>query len=73
MAQAQLDYKKFSLNLPLNIQNCESTVWFNFQESKFKVYYEKTGIEISSPCFKEIINHLIQTHQISITEHCVSL
>jgi hypothetical protein len=69
MAQAQLDLIKFSLNLPILIKNCEIPIWFNFQESKFKVYYEKSGIEVSSSSFQEIVNHLIHTHQISIADH----
>jgi len=70
MAQAQVELLKFSLNIQMFIKNCETPVWYNFQESKFKIHYEKSGVEISSKSFKEIVNHLIQTHQISIVDHC---
>jgi len=59
MAQAQLDHIKFSLNIPICLKKCETTIWYNFQESKFKIYYEKSGVEVSSSSFQQIINHLI--------------
>jgi len=69
MAQAQINHVKFSLNLAIRIPNCETVVWYSYHNSNFKITYEQSGIEISSHSFKDIVNHLLQTHQISLTDH----
>jgi hypothetical protein len=69
MAQAQIEQMKISLTVPVYIKNCEIPIWYNFQESKFKICYKNSGIEISSSSFKEIINHLIQTNQLSMLDY----